>query len=143
MDIDIQVRGYEYSLDIALTNRSAESITIYTHSLPWVGWDSMMLIAAKTDAVGTIIGKNTPIDDPGVDRITIKQNETLTGKISLVDKFPGFMEAIKDRDVIVFWSYQIQPIDKPTLSRMGGFVLFPKLLMKHKIVHNIKQSPSS
>jgi hypothetical protein len=128
VEIDVQGQsGPEYVLNITLTNSSSEPLTIYQHSLPWVGWYSMILIAVKTDAPGTVIDKVSPIDDPGPARLTIKPGETLEGKISLVSRFPGFAEALKERDVIVFWSYQFQPIDAAPLKRVGGYVVFPKV----------------
>ncbi len=87
----------------------------------------MLLIAVKTDVLGTALDKSALIDDPGPASITIKPDETLTGKIPLARRFPGFLEALKDRDVIVFWSYQFQPIDAAPLKRVGGYVLFPKV----------------
>ena len=128
--VEIDVQGQsdpEYSLNITLTNRSPEPLVIYQHSLPWVGWNSMLLIAVKTDVLGTALDKSALIDDPGPASITIKPDETLTGKIPLARRFPGFLEALKDRDVIVFWSYQFQPIDAAPLKRVGGYVLFPKV----------------
>jgi hypothetical protein len=116
----------EYALNIMLTNKSAEALTIYQHALPWVGRYSMLLIAVQTDAAGTMLDKTLPVDDPGAARITIKPKETLAGKIVLVNCFPGFLEALKERDVIVFWSYQFQPIDAAPLKRVGGYVLFAK-----------------
>jgi hypothetical protein len=128
--MEIDVRGEsspDYHLGVTLTNKSAESVAIYQYSLPWGGHYSILLIAAKVDAGGTVLNKSLPIDDPGPATITIKPNETLTGKISLISRFPVFLEALRDRDVIVFWSYQFQPIDAAPLQRVGGYVFFPKL----------------
>lgn len=117
----------EYGLKVTLTNRSIEPLTVYHHSLPWAGWNSLLLVAVKTDTPGTVIGKSQIIDDPGPDRITIKPGETLAGHISLVSRFPDLLKALEDRDVIVFWSYQFQPIDAPPLKRVSGHVLLSKL----------------
>jgi hypothetical protein len=128
--VEINVQGQsspEYALHVTLTSKSTEPVTLYEYSLPWKGWYSILLVAVKTDAQGTPIDKSFPIDDPGPARITIEPGETLTGKISLISRFPGFLEALKDWDIIVFWSYQLQPIDAAPLQRVGGYVLFPKL----------------
>jgi hypothetical protein len=130
LTVPIHVQGQrspECSLIVKLTNKSSEPLMVYQHSLPWLGWHSMLLIAVKTDALGTTIDKYSPIDDPGPARITIKPGETLAGKISLIGRFPGFLEALKVRDVVVFWSYQFQPIDAAPSKRVGGYVLFPKV----------------
>jgi hypothetical protein len=86
----------------------------------------MLLIAVNTDAGGTMLEKVPPIDDPGPARITIQPGETLAGTVSLVSRFPGFLEALRDRDVVVFWSYQFQPIGTAPLPRAGSWVLFSK-----------------
>lgn len=108
-------------------------MTVYEHSLPWVGHYSMLLIAAKTDAVGSILEKVSPVDDPGPTTITLQTGETSAGKIHLASRFPGLLDALKDRDVIVFWSYRFQPIDMAPLQRAAGHVLFPKLTTEGEV----------
>jgi hypothetical protein len=115
-----------WTLDISLTNESAERLTVYRHSLPWIGWYSILLVAAKTDAMGTVLERSNPVDDPGTETIVIKPGETLTGQVSLVRRFPGFADAVKDREVIVFWSYQLQRLEGDPWPRTGGYVLFPE-----------------
>lgn len=128
VDIDRQdQRLGEYNLKVTLANRSANPLTIYQHALPWVGWYSMLLIAVKTDVAGSVIEKTLPIDDPGPARTTIEPDEALEGEISLVLRFPTFLEDLKDRDILVFWSYQFKAIDDVPLPRVGGYVLIPKL----------------
>ncbi len=128
VDIEVQEIGSpEYSLNIKLTNRSAQPLTVYQHSLPWVGWHSMLLIAVKADATGSVIEHSLLIDDPGAQTVTIAPDQTLTGGISLANHFPGLAEALKNRDVVVFWSYQLQPIGAAPLKRTGGCLVFPKL----------------
>src|SRR5688572_24443891 len=112
--VRIDVKGEsepDYVLSITLTNKSRQQLKTYEHSLPWVGWNSIILVAVRTDAPGTVLDKPSPIDDPGPTSITIKPRQTLTGKISLAKRFPGLLEALKERDVIIFWSYQFTPID--------------------------------
>jgi hypothetical protein len=83
-------------------------------------------VAVKEDAVGTLLEKNTLIDDAGPSMLTIKSGETLAGKISLVERFPNFLEALEERNVIVFWSYNLQPVDASPSETAGGFVHFSK-----------------
>jgi hypothetical protein len=121
-----QPKPGEWVLDVQLTNQSSKPLTVYQHSLPWEGWDSMILIAVKADALGTRLEHPLPIDDPGPTKITIKPEETRKGTISLVKRFPNLAEALKARDVILFWSYQLEPIDAKPLDRMGGWLLIRK-----------------
>ena len=125
----VVVRGAgtpRWTLDIALTNETAQRLTMYRHSLPWIGWYSILLLAAKTDAIGTVLERSSPVDDPGTETIVIQPGETLTGNISLVGRFPDFADAVKHREVIVFWSYQLQPIEGDLPPRAAGYVIFPK-----------------
>ncbi len=127
MEIDVQAQSSpDLHLDVTLKNTTAAAVTIYEHALPWVGSNSMLLIAVKTDAVGTVLEKRSPVDDPGPATITIQPGETLTGTIQLVSRFPGFLDALEERDVIVFWSFQIQPKDLPALTRLAGHAFFSK-----------------
>ena len=68
------------------------------------------------------------IDDPGPTRTTIQPGESLSGNISLVNRFPELNEVLKECDVILFWSYQFLPIDTPPLKRTGGYLLIPESL---------------
>jgi hypothetical protein len=129
VSIETTVQGQsspDYHLVVTLTNHSASALTTYEHALPWVGHNSMLLVAVKADAVGTIIEKDSPVDDPGPATVTIPPGQTSTGTIPLVSRFPGFLEALAEREVIVFWSYQCQPVGSAPLPRVAGYVLFPK-----------------
>jgi hypothetical protein len=110
-------------LDIQLTNDTGKALEVFKHSLPWVGFYSIVLVAVKTDAPGTVLERATPVDDPIVGTVTIQPGETLSGKIELDRHFPGLAGAIGQRDVVVFWTYQLQTVDGAGLPRQGGWVL--------------------
>jgi hypothetical protein len=86
----------------------------------------MILIAVKADAVGSELDSTSLIDDPGPDTVTVEPNETLAGSISMVERFPRFLDALTEHDIVVFWSYEFQPLDAPPLGRVGGCTLFSK-----------------
>jgi hypothetical protein len=113
-------------LKLTLANASDEPVTVYRHSLPWVGSSSILLVAVQTDRLGTVLAKNTPVDDPGPEQVTIAPGETMSGTISMADQFPDFANAIKSRDVIAFWSYECTPVQGVPLARVSGAVLFPR-----------------
>ena len=48
------------ALRIELTNRSRQPVTVYEHSLPWVGLHSLLLLAVSADALGSPIEKTLP-----------------------------------------------------------------------------------
>ncbi|OPY75277.1 MAG: hypothetical protein A4E63_00388 [Syntrophorhabdus sp. PtaU1.Bin050] len=116
----------EYGLAITLMNTSHVPLTVYHHALPWVGWYSAMVIAVKTDPSWTVLERRFIIDDAGPATTTIGPGETLTGRITLVNRFHGFCEALQEGDMVVFWSYQLQPIDDTPLERVAGHVFFRK-----------------
>lgn len=129
--IDISVTGDGSAnplLRIEIVNRTVRPLKVYEHSLPWKGWQSLLLIAAKTDAVGGPLERELPVDDPGPGVVTIAPGESLRGEIALARVFPAIGEARRERDVVVFWSYQFKPIDADALPRAGGWVLFPKTI---------------
>lgn len=128
--VKIEVTGEtspEYRLSIAVTNQTDKPLTTYEQQLPWAGWQSLVLIAVKTDPGGTVLERSLPVDDPGPSQIDIAPGQTLNGYIQLGKTFPQFEEALKVRDVVVFWSYQFAPIDKPRSCRDCGYVLFESM----------------
>jgi hypothetical protein len=114
------------ALDIELIYAGERALEIYEHSLPWRGALSIILVAVHANALGTPLDKEVPIDDPTPDTLLLEPGTTYRGRISLPSRFPGFAEARRSRDVIVFWSYALQSIDGEQLPRSGGFLLFPK-----------------
>ena len=114
-------------LQIELANVSTQDLNVYVHSLPWVGWHSLILIAVLADALGTPLGKDARIDDPGPVVVTLSPGEILKGSISLRSRFPDFHEARNQRDVIVFWSYRLEPLNAAASERYCGHVVFPML----------------
>ena len=115
-----------WGLDISLANETPKPLTLYQYSLPWAGYYSTLLVAVKLDPAGTVIERNTPVDDPTSGSVTIQPAQVLTGEISLQRHFPRFAEALAERDVIVFWSYQMKPNDGDQLPRLAGHVLFAR-----------------
>lgn len=115
-----------HKLEMRLTNQSPGPITVFRNSLPWSSAYSALVVAVKTDAVGTAIDRSTPVDDPVVGTLTIQPGETLTGQIDLDRRFPGLSSGLKGRDVVVFWSHQLQTTGGEPLPRTGGWVLLSK-----------------
>ncbi len=113
-------------LEMRLTNQSPGPITVFRHSLPWSSAYSALVVAVEADAVGTVLDRSTPVDDPIAGALTIKPNETLTGQIDLDRRFPSLSHELKERDVIVFWSHQLQTTDGDPLPRTGGWTLLSK-----------------
>jgi len=114
------------SLQVRLTNETRAPITVPRHSPPWANAYSALVVAVKTDASGTVLERSTPVDDPLVGSLTIQPGETLSGQIDLDRRFPGLADALMEHDVVVFWSFQLDPVDGTPLARAGGWVLLPR-----------------
>lgn len=112
---------------VEIINRSEHPVEVYEHSLPWVGWHSMILAAVITDPVGTPIPKDLRIDDPGPTIVTIQSGEKLKGEVPLRLRFPEWSSARSQRDVILLWAYRFQPLDEPAGGWSMGSILFPRL----------------
>ena len=127
MKVAVEATGTPaHKLEMHLTNQSPGPITVFRHSLPWSSAYSALVVAVRTDAVGTVLDRSTPVDDPVVGTLTIEPNETLTGQIDLDRRFPGLADELKKRDVIVFWSHQLRTVDGAALPRTGGWALLAK-----------------
>jgi hypothetical protein len=129
--IDIEARAEltpEIQLHVTLTNRSAEKLEIFEHSLPWRGAHSMILAAVETDPAGTPLERTLPIDDPGPGKTSIEPGETQSGEIALGQRFPAFAKTLAQRDILVFWAYRFQPVGQPPLSWSAGHVIFLRAL---------------
>jgi hypothetical protein len=128
--LELEVQGESKPvprLVFTLTNESREPVTLYRYGLPWGGRFSMILLAAKADASGTPLERRSLIDDPGPGTLAIQPGAELRGQISLVDAFPDFLEAQSEHDLVVFWTWQAEPVDAAPLPRQGGWALFRKV----------------
>jgi hypothetical protein len=114
------------ALQMRLTNEADDPVEMPAHQLPWSNAYSTLVVAVETDAPGTVLERSTPVDDPVVGMVTVQPRETLTGQIDLGARFPGLTAALAERDVVVFWSWQLQPLDGQSGPRTGGWVLLPR-----------------
>ena len=66
-------------LAIAITNRSPEPLVVSRSGLPWTNAYSLLLTAVRADAVGTVLERSRPVDDPLVGTFTIVPGQTVSG----------------------------------------------------------------
>jgi hypothetical protein len=116
-------------LDMAIANKTDKPLQVQKHSLPWEGFYSLLLLPVKADALGTLI--EPPIYPCGIPPliqvpVSIEPGATIKGRISLTKRFPALHDALRTKDVVLFWSYQLEPINSPPLQRTGGWLLLPK-----------------
>ena len=100
---------------------------VYRASLPWATVQSLVLVAVKLDALGTVVEQRFPIDDPSAEVITLAPGQVLEGAVPLDPRFPGLAAARRKRDVMVFWTWQLETVQGASFPRSSGAVLFPKV----------------
>lgn len=115
-----------FRLHISLAYQGAVSATAYRASLPWESVHSLLLSAIKLDAFGTPIEQVFAIDDPGSEKVTLAPGQVLAGYISLDERFPDLAKAHQERDIIIFWTYQMITIDGMVTDRSSGSVLLER-----------------
>lgn len=129
LDLIISLRELgvnKYILDVKLKNTGRAPLVVYRGSLPWASRHSLLLIAVRANVTHDALEERLVIDDPGPEQLEIKPGETLTGEILLDERFPDLPSAVRKNDVIIFWSYQLKPLNTAPLERMGGWLLIPK-----------------
>jgi hypothetical protein len=110
-------------LRVTLRSRAETPITFYKERLPWGNRYSMILVAVKPD--GRCLQEFFPIDDPGIDKVTLAPGAALSGDIDLGNFFKDLEGASKESDVNVFWAYEAPP-EMHVARRSGGWILIPQ-----------------
>jgi hypothetical protein len=117
----------ECMIDLKLTNTSRSVLELYTHSLPWRGHYSMVLVAADTLPAGNAVARSLMIDDPPFAFTTLKPGESLQGEIRLASRIPDIITMLRKRDMILFWAYRPTTVTQARGRWVGGWLLLPKL----------------
>lgn len=118
--------GDEHRLEVKVEYRGSAPVQVYRASLPWATVQSLVLVAVKLDALGTVIEQRVEIDDPSADVITLTPGQVLEGTVSLDDRFPALSAARRKRDVMVFWTWQLETVEGASFPRASGAVLLPQ-----------------
>jgi hypothetical protein len=116
----------EFVLEMTLRYTGDKDLRVWNSSLPWGNTYSLILVGVEAHAMATPLEKFLRIDDPVTGDITIKPGQALTGEVDLTQRFRNLTSALNRIDVLIFWSYQLQPIDGKPLPRVGGWLVIPK-----------------
>lgn len=111
------------SLKVTLRSRSETPVTLYKNLLPWGNVGSLLLTAITPD--GQCVQRNVPIDDPGLEKVTLTSNQWVSGTIDLRFYFMGLDTVAKKSDVHLFWAYQAPP-ELKIATWSGGWVMIPQ-----------------
>lgn len=107
---------------VTLTSGAATTVKINRFDLPWGYRYSMVFTAARPN--GEAVDLVLPVDDPGLNEISVKPGEVLTGDIDL-QRVIGDMNALKKSDVLLFWAYK-SPAALHIPRWSGGLVVVPQ-----------------
>jgi hypothetical protein len=126
MEVNCKSLRQRTQLAVKLQYTGKRNIKALTSDLPWVDW-SMTLVAVEIDHDSTYVAKErNPVHDSVSGEIALKPGLVLSGEIDLRQCFPNINEVLKRRDVLLFWSYQMNVIDGKPLPRVGGWLLIPR-----------------
>ncbi len=117
-------------IDLELTNTSRATLELFTHSLPWRGYYSVVLVATGNFPAENPLSHPLITDDPPAALTaftTIKLGESLKGEIRLASRIPDLVKLLKNRDMILFWAYQPTTVNHTRGKWVGGWLLLPKL----------------
>jgi hypothetical protein len=113
-------------LDIDFEYVGKTSIRIYKSDLPWGIRRSVVLVAMCLNGAQTLIPELEYIDDPTPDIVTIEPGQQFHGTINLEERFTTLDGCLKANDALVFWSYQLSPIEAAPIARVSGGIVVPK-----------------
>ncbi len=96
-------------------------------SLPWKNPRDLLLVARQLNVASAPVAER---ESPGRNvpdaYLTLNPGDTLAGSVNLSVRLPGLGAAIRESDVLVFWSHQIRSADNPALPRLNGGVVIPR-----------------
>lgn len=121
--IKVELDQQHLELHVTVSSRAPSVVTFGKWQLPWGNANSMILVAVTGNKA--YIERNLLIDDPTSEEVSIKQNESLSGDVSLEKAFTGLVAALKQSDVHLFWAYEA-PGELHIPRWSGGWILIPK-----------------
>ena len=121
-------------IELTLEYSGEQVIDVYKNSLPWGNRYSLILVAVKADAIGTLVPQQQVINDPSPSTIAIQPGDRLTGEINLNERLVGLDEALKTSDVIVFWNYEMRTIESVVAPRIGGWLLISRCCKEKELI---------
>jgi hypothetical protein len=115
------------SIRFRVFNNSQRRITIPTSDLPW---NKLTLLIV--DPSGRVIPRSeyngTIIRDWAGARVAIEAGAFLEGRASLHDLYyETALPMLSSTELVLFWTYRIEPVDQEPFERVGGWLPLRKL----------------
>ncbi len=102
-------------------------LVVDERSLPWKSSRDLILEAFQLNPAKTRLShpETAPRDLPRAP-LTLNPGDTLLGSVNLSARLPELSTALRESDVIVFWSNQIRSTESPAPPRLNGGVVIPR-----------------
>jgi hypothetical protein len=117
------------SLIVRLTNESSGPLEFPLGLGPWVGPSTIRLVGIEVWSGQPIISRGSAFLDPQILDVKLKPGESRDGKVVLDDVYPEFAGEMKKhghrRELVLFWTYQLELDDGSLSNRVGGWIDFP------------------
>jgi hypothetical protein len=102
-------------------------LVVDERSLPWKSPRDLFLEAFQLNAAKTRLSRpESAMRDIPRAPLTLNPGDVLVGNVNLSARLPELTTALRDSDVIVFWSQQIRSTETSTPPRLNGGVVIPR-----------------
>ncbi len=121
----VQEPNGRWSMRFELSYSGEKALLISERSLPWKSPGELLLVAVPLNG-GRNLSTAPQSIRSGLAAATLSLNpgDSLSGSVDVSSHFPGLAAAIRETDVMVFWSHQIP--EASALPRLAGGVLLPR-----------------
>jgi len=115
------------ALEFTLTLKSPRTLVVPLDALPWGTYPNLQVVAARADSIGTVLPKAAPFREPIESPVTtIVADHPVRGKVQLAQHVEALAEALRQSDVVVFWSYRLDVSPEVSSRRTGGWLVLQK-----------------
>lgn len=114
------------AVEFSITNKMTVPIRLYRSNLPWMNASSTLILVVKPDHFGTRVEREYLLDNPGLNKIEIQPNETMSGKVDLYQFFPSLAAKRKQGEFLLFWTSQTKDVERNKSPRTGGMLVIPR-----------------
>jgi hypothetical protein len=113
-----------YFLAYTLDYEAQQGVKVYRSDLPDGAGESLGLVAVEVNRGYKVLDQICP-SFHSIGTVDLWRGSRICGRISLVERFPDIDYSIQKHDVLVFWTYQMKPIQRITFPRLAGWVQIP------------------
>lgn len=116
-----------WRLQFELRYTGEAPLAVTEASLPWKNPHDLLLVARKLTGAGASLAEaNSAVRELPPSAVTLNPGDTLSGSVNLSARLPELTTAIRESDVILFWSHEVKSTDSQALPRLNGGIVIPK-----------------